>query len=192
LDIDAMKDREEASAAVRDFSHMNLDWTAIIVHVRQFHEQYLDKNYFGVFQFGYPAPAPKHVTLAPNGFVVSLHREFTIHYSPVGFDHHFGHYPAGLEIRWSGGPTERVAIEQPGGPPTYWRKDHYTWHLGDDDLRAVIRTVPEGDDGDPQQMVEAGDPAITDDVLFLIIRQGERLTIIDIRHGRVNNYPLSR
>jgi hypothetical protein len=192
LDIEAMKELEEASAAVREFSHRNLDWTGIILRVREFREQYLDQNYFGVYQFGYPAPAPKYVTLAPNGFSVSLHSEFTIHYAPVSFDHHFGRYPAGLEIRWSGGPTDRVAIEQPDSSPTYWRKHQYTWHLGDDDLRAVIRTVPDGEDGDPQQMVVAGDPSITDDVLFLVIRKGNRLTIMDIRHGRVNNYPLRR
>jgi hypothetical protein len=191
-DLDRINELGEASASVWEFSRKNFDWTGIILRVREFHEQYLDMNYFGVYPFGYPAPAPKYGTNSPDGFVVSLHREFTIHYSSVSFDHHFGRYPAGLEIRWSGGPTEMIPVNPPDGLPVYWDKNQYTWHLGDDDLRAVIQTVPDGEDGDPQQMVVAGDPAITDDVLFLIIRKGDRLTIMDIRNGRVNNYSLTR
>jgi hypothetical protein len=192
LDLEQLNELEAASLSVRDFSRKNRDWTEIILRLREFHELYLDKNYYGVYPFGYPAPAPKYGTSSPGAFVVSLHREFTIHYSPASFDHHFGRYPAGLEIRWSAGPTEMIPVSAPGEPPVYWDKHQYTWHLGDNNLRAVIRSVPDGDDGDPQQMVDSGDPAITDDVLFLIIRQGDRLTIIDIRHGRVNNYPLPR
>jgi len=190
LDLERLNELEEASAAVREFSRKNLDWTAVILRVREFHEQYLDRNYFGFYPFGYPAPAPKYGTSSPGAFVVSLHREFTIHYSPASFDHHFGRYSAGLEIRWSAGPTEMIRVSAPGEPPVYWDKHQYTWHLGDDDVRAVIRSVPAGDDGDPQQMVASGDPPITDDVLFLIIRKGNRLTIMDIRNARVNNYSL--
>jgi hypothetical protein len=189
-----LKDLELVARRIHDLSSFfagRADPLDEILRTRQLLNKHFDRNYLGQTMFAIPAPAPIFMASVPKATSIYLEQIWTINYTPEVLKHPFGAFDPGVHVFWETGPRVPRPVVHPDGSVLAYTMPTVTWQLGNEDFTAVIRSMQESVDGDWSGMLEVGEPRITPDVLYIITRRGDRLTIVDHKNARINNIDLS-